>query len=143
MTRVLNFVGMADARSATSIEKGNILLLRADCLQRCLNIPENAFRPVDRCGPAGSICDHSADFGIEVGRVGFVARAEVEDLAGAAGIAATTAKHLASLEPRNEDECFRLRDVEVLAVHLLPFHLDVLADPLDDRMSGRDHPEPL
>src|SRR6478735_8061038 len=117
--------------------------LRSNLLQRHLDIPKRPLRSIDWRGPFRGVGDHPADFRIEIGRVRFVSRPKVEDLARAALVAASAAEYLAPLEPGNEDERLRLRNIEMLAVHLLFFHLDVLADPLDNRMAGRNDPEPL
>src|SRR5262245_57787546 len=76
-------------------------------------------RAIDRFRPADTVCDHLEHVVVVIGRVGLVAGAEVEDLAGAALVAATAAEDLAAGKPTDEDQGVRLRDVEMLAVHLL------------------------
>src|SRR5690606_40882573 len=75
--------------------------------------------------------------------MGLVPWAEVEDLPLAPVEAAPAAEDLPAGEPADKDQRVGLGDVEELAVHLLFFKLDGLADSLDDGMSRRDHPEPL
>ena len=93
--------------------------------------------------PAGGVGDDPADVGIEVGRVGLVARPEVDDPAATPPERAAAAEDLAALEPADEDEFVRRRDVEVLAVHLLLRQDERLVQALGDGMRRIHDPQPL
>ena len=78
-----------------------------------------------------------------VGRVGFVARPEVEDLAAPAGVAAAATEQLATAKPADEDQRLGGGHVKQFAVHLLRPDLDRLAQPGSDRMPRSYDPDPL
>src|SRR6476659_7066494 len=93
-------------------------------------------RRAGRAGrPACRVRDDPPDERLVIGRVGLVARPEVEDATPAALVATAAAEHLAALEPAHEDEAVGRRDVEVLAVHLLAIDVEPLAQAFRDRMA--------
>jgi hypothetical protein len=71
------------------------------------------------CRPARGIRDDASHVRMEVGWVGLVTGAEVEDPAAPALIATAAAEHLTALEPAHEHESVWRRDIEVLSVHFL------------------------
>src|ERR1700734_3413391 len=87
-------------------------------------------RAVGAAGPADSVGDHPAYYGVVVDGVILVSGAEVEDPPGAPVEAASGPEYLSAGEARDEDELVRLRDVEELAVHLLCLDLEHRRDPL-------------
>jgi hypothetical protein len=98
---------------------------------------------VDRSGPAHGISYHFPDIGVVERRITLVAGSEVENLSRSPGVAAARSKDLAVGEPRQEYELLRRRNVEKLAVHLLPLELDVAIESCRDRMRWRDDPDAL
>ena len=78
-----------------------------------------------------------------VGRVGFMAWAEVKHAARATPVGRARAEHLAAGEPRDKHEFIGFRDVEVLAVHLFRLERDAITQPGGDRMPWGNHPEVL
>ena len=86
--------------------------------------------------PFHGVAQHLLDVGVVVGRIGLVAGAEIEDVAGAAALGQARAEHLAALEPGDEHGLQRLRHGELLAIHFLVFELEILAEALGDRMAA-------
>src|SRR5579859_5788968 len=119
---------------------GNRLL--GQRLQR-LDVAKLGPRPAAGRRPAHGVGNHPAYAGVKVGGVGFVAGAEVENLAPAASIAAAAAENLAAGEPADEDQGLERRDVEALAIHLLALDDQRFAQPSRNRVAGFDHPQPL
>ena len=102
-----------------------------------LGVPVGVERPVHR------VSEHLAHVGVVIGRVGFVAGAEVEDVAGAATIGQARAEHFATLEPGDEHRLERLGHGEGLAIPLFVCELEVRRQVLGDGMAGIDHPDAL
>ncbi|MNL54220.1 hypothetical protein D3C87_1775330 [compost metagenome] len=72
-----------------------------------------------------------------------MARAEIEDIAGAATIGETAPEHFATLKPADKDCLQRLRHAEGLAIHLFHFELEIGRQALGDRMARIGDPEAL
>ncbi len=114
-----------------------------DLLQRDLMLAEHHLRPAGRRGPHHRVLQHELDIRLIVDREGFVAGAEVEDLARSPMEAAAAAEDFAAGKPAHEDQRVGRRDVEALAVHLHVRNLDVFAQALRDGVSRLHDPEPL
>src|SRR4051812_45003274 len=69
--------------------------------------------------PTHGVQQHPAHLWIVIGRIGLVARTEIEDASCPALIGQARAEYLATLEPGDEDGLQRLRHGEGLAIHLL------------------------
>ena len=93
--------------------------------------------------PVHGVAQDRADIGVVVDRIGLVARAEIEDAAGAALVGEAGTEHLAALEPGDEHRLQRLRHGERFAIHFRVGDLDALAEPLGDAMAAVDHPDAL
>ncbi len=76
-----------------------------------------------------------------IGRIGFMAGAEVEDVACATAPGEAGSEDFAALEPGNEDGFQRLRYGELLAVHFLVFQHEIVVDTGCDRVARVDGPE--
>src|SRR5262245_47927337 len=75
---------------------------------------------------ADGVGENALDVWILVDRKRFVAGAEIDDFALAASPRAAAAEDFAPFEPADREQLVRLRDVEVLAVHLALLDLEKL-----------------
>src|SRR5688572_26458008 len=89
------------------------------------------------------VFDDLQDVLVVIRRVRFVARAEVDDPAGAARPRAAAAEDFAAREAGNEERTLGLGDVEELAVHLLAWQDEVVVHVPHDRVAGAGDPEDL
>ena len=123
--RVTGFAGLVQLRPALD-----------DRLQRLFD--RHVRRVVDGAVACPAGCRPSSralrstllDVRVVIGRIGLVAGAEVEDVAGAAALGQARAEHFAALEPGDEHRLERLRHGELLAIHLLVLELEILAEAL-------------
>ena len=92
-------------------------------------------------GPMDGVGYDLLNLWIVIGGVGFMARAEVENLALAASPSGAGSEDLATGKPADEEEFVRGGNAEGFAIHLLGRELDVGADALGDGVGRADVPE--
>jgi hypothetical protein len=92
-------------------------------------------------GPVDGVGEDAADFGLVVGGEGFVAGAEVDDFAFAAGPGAAGAEDVTAFEPGDHDEFVGGGDVEEFAVHFFVGDVEVFGEAVGDFVGGVDDPE--
>src|SRR6266487_751458 len=109
--------------------------------RRC--IAEDALSGQRWCGPACGVSNDTLHIGMVIRWQCLVTGPEVEDLARAACVAATTSEDLATCKPAHKDQCLRGRDIKVLTIHLFMLDLDIFSKTLHNRMTGRYDPETL
>src|SRR5258707_9820405 len=68
---------------------------------------------------------------------------KIENLALSTRITAAAAEDLAAAEPADQDQAFRLGNIEVLAVHLFVLQLKVFSNACDNGMARLYHPQAL
>src|SRR6185437_809893 len=81
-----------------------------------------------RRSPLDGVFDHFQHVFIVVGWKRFVARAEVDDLASAAGPGAPRAEYCPAAEAADEEGAFGLGDVEEFAVHFLAREDEIIVE---------------
>ena len=70
-------------------------------------------------------------------------RPEIEDFASATMPGRSTAKDFPTFKPADKQQGFRFGDVKNFTIHFSLFKLDVLTNPLRDRMVWINHPKTL
>src|SRR5216683_222442 len=94
-------------------------------------------------GPVDGVGDDALHLWMMIGGKRFVAGAEIENLALPTRITAAAAEDLAAAEPADQDQAFRLVNIEVLAVHLFVLQLKVFSNACDNRVTRLYHPQAL
>ena len=92
-------------------------------------------RPVDR------VIDDALHHGLVIGRIGFVARPKIENLAVPAFEGATAAKRFAPLEPRENYDFVGIWNRKWFAVHFFLLQLEIFINALRDGVAGITNPE--
>lgn len=83
------------------------------------------------------------DFRHEIDRKAFMAGTKIENAPASPVIAATRSKNLSALNPTNENQVVRLRDIEGLAVHFRLGNNNGFRQALCNGMCGVDNPYPF